>query len=74
MNALALLSTPSISSNKSFLIKGLLWRGEGDPYRANENKQGEGKSQTYLYAHSVKNCLICQTANKVPSNKLLGSC
>ena len=74
MNALALLLTPSISSNTPFLINGLLWRGEGGPKRANENKQGEGRNQTYLYAHSVKNCLIFQTANKVLSNKLLGSC
>ena len=29
MNVLALSLTPSISSNKPFLIKGLLWRGRG---------------------------------------------
>ena len=28
--------------------------GGGGPQRANEKKQGEGRSQTYLYAHSVK--------------------
>ena len=34
----------------------------------------EGRSQTYLYAHSEKSCLIFQTANRVPRNNLLGSC
>ena len=53
MNALALSLTPSISSNETFLIKGLLWR-KGGPQRANENKHGEGSGQAYLYAYSVK--------------------
>ena len=73
MNALALSLTPSISSNKPFLIKALLWRGK-EVLKERMKKTGGGRSQTYLYAHSVKNCLIFQTANRVPSNKLLGSC
>ena len=30
MNALALSLTPSVSSNETFLIKGLLWRKGGE--------------------------------------------
>ena len=45
MNALALSLTPSISSDKPFLRKGLLWRG-GERSLKSELKQtggGEGK-------------------------------
>ena len=48
MNALALSLTPFISSNESFLIKALLWSGEGDPSRENESEQGEGRGQTTM--------------------------
>ena len=82
MNALALSLTPSISSNKTFLIKGFIVkerkRGEGGggvAQRANKNEHAEERGHTYLYAHSVKkNCLIFQTTNRVPSNRLLVSC
>ena len=53
MNALALSLTPSIFSNGTFLIKGLLWR-RGSPLRENENKHGEGRGEAYLYVYFVK--------------------
>ena len=59
--------------NEGFVVEKGQGGGGGVLKRANENKQREGRSQTYLYAHSVKNCLIFQTANRVPSYKLLGS-
>ena len=55
--------------NKGFVVE------EGGESLKSERKQtGGGESQTYLYAHSVKICLIFQTENKVPSNRFLGSC
>ena len=43
--------------------------------RANKNKQGKGGEGLSLSLCSLceKNCLIFQTANRVLSNKLLGS-
>ena len=73
MNALALSITLSISSNEIFLIKGLLLRGDGvlkERMKTNRGREGV-KPITML---TLKNCLIFQTANRVPSNKLLGSC
>ena len=55
--------------NKGFVVKGV-----GESLKSEWKQTGGGRSQAYLYAHSVKNCLIFQTANRVPSNKLLGSC
>ena len=58
MYALALSWTPSISTKKPFLIKGLLWRWRGggrESLKSDWKKQGEGRSQTYLYARSKKN-------------------
>ena len=38
----------------------------------NENEQGKERGLAYLYAYSVKkNWLNFQTANRIPSNKLL---
>ena len=71
MNVLALSLTPSISSNESFLIKGLLWSGKVIKMRMKTNR---GRGGVNLYAHCEKNCLIFETANRVLSNKLLGSC
>ena len=72
INAPALSLTPSISSNKPFLMKGLLWRGMG--ILKERMKTNRGRGGVNLYAHSVKNCLIFQTANIIPSYKLRSSC
>ena len=55
--------------NKGFVVEG----GRGS-LKSKWKQTGEGRSQTNLYAQSVKNCLIFQIANRVPSNNLLGSC
>ena len=73
MNALVSSLTPSISSSKPFLVKGFLWRGEGGSLKS-EWKQttggGEGLGLS-LCSFCEKSCLIVQTANRIPLNKLL---
>ena len=53
--------------NKRFVVEGEGARGF---LTANKNEQGERIFMLTL----ERNCLIFQTANRVPSNKLLGSC
>ena len=74
MNPLVLSLTPSISSNQPFFNKGFVVEEGGESLKSERKQTGGGESQTYLYAHSVKICLIFQTENKFPSNRFLGSC
>ena len=71
MNAQALSLPPSISCNKPFFIKGLLRRGSlKSEWKQTEGREGSSLSLCLLCG---KNSQIFQTANRVPSNKLLGS-
>ena len=45
MNALALLLTPSISSNEPFLIMDLLWRGRGSSLKSEWKQTGGEKGR-----------------------------
>ena len=56
--------------NKGFVVE----VGEGVLKERMKTYSGRGGVKAYLYAHSVKNCMIFQTASRVLSNKLLGSC
>ena len=58
----AMFSTPV--GNPGFDVE-----GEGVLKEQMKTNREGGRSQTYHYAHSVKNYLIFQTANRVPSNK-----
>ena len=71
MNAQALSLPPSISCNKPFFIKGLLRRGSlKSKWKQTEGREGSSLSLCLLCG---KNSQIFQTANRVPSNKLLDS-
>ena len=49
--------------------------GCGAFFKTLKSKQKGNREEDFHCVHSVKkNCLICQTANRVLSNKLLGSC
>ena len=47
--------------------------GVGGPYKANENKQGEGKVKPLCMLALWKKLPNFQTANRVLSDKLFGS-
>ena len=70
MNVLALSLTPSISSNEPFLIKGLL-KSLKSKWKQTVGGEGSSLSLCPLCEKFFKK--IFQTANRVPSNKLLGS-
>ena len=58
-------------------FKTLWWGGGGCGalFKTLKSKQKGNREEGFHCVHSVKkNCLICQTANRVLSNKLLGSC
>ena len=60
---------------RTLFNKGFVVEGEREVLKermkTNRGKAGEGLSLT-LCSLCEKNCLIFQTANRVPSNKLLG--
>ena len=51
------------------------WGGGGEGNKSEQKQTRQGGGQAYLYVSFVKkNYLIIQTANRVLSHKLLGSC
>ena len=80
MNALALSLTPFFFLRRNLFNKGLLWTGDGvlrERMKTNRGRRGEESSPMRDQALSLcslcqKNCLIFQTAKRVPSNKMLG--
>ena len=55
--------------NKGFVVEG----GGGVLKEHMKTDKGRGGVKPFSML-TLKNCLIFQTANRVPSNKLLGSC
>ena len=66
-----------ISNSMHGAIQKVWWLRTGKRGFLNSKQKRKGRrgGQAYLYGHSVKkNYLIFQTANRVLSDKLLGSC